>query len=83
MFVDAKEVENNVRVCGKLHDQILDNDFNVQEMEEVYEQQGSTLRFYSCQNANMSSSYLSLTPTITIGELDVSTISDLKDASTS
>ena len=56
---------------------------NVQEMEEVYEQQGSTLRFYSCQNDNMSSSDLSLTPTIAISELDVSTISDVKDASTS
>ena len=53
MFVDAKEVENNLRVCGKLHDQIIDKHFNVQEMEEVYEQQGSTLRFYSCQNDNM------------------------------
>ena len=52
-------------------------------MEEVYEQRGSTLRFYSCQNDNMSSSDLSLTPTITISELDVSTISDVKDASTS
>ena len=37
MFVDSKEVENNLRVCGKLHDQIIDKDFNVQEMEEVYE----------------------------------------------
>ena len=27
MFVDAKEVENNLRVCGKLHDQIIDEDF--------------------------------------------------------
>ena len=83
MFVDAKEVENNLQVCGKLHDQIIDKDFNVQEMEEVYEQQGSTLIFYSCQNANMSSSNLSLTPKITINELDVSTMSDVKDASTS
>ena len=83
MFVDAKEVENNLWVCGKLHDQIIDKDLNVQEMEEVYEQQGSTLRFYSRQNDNMSSSDLSLTPTITISELDVSTISDVKDASTS
>ena len=83
MFVDEKEVEKNIRVYGKLHDQIIDKDFNVQEMEELYEQQGSTLRFYSYQNANMSSSYLSLTPTITISELDVSTISDVKDVSTS
>ena len=45
MFVDAKEVENNLRVCGKLHDQIIDKDFNVQEMEEVYEQQGSPRGF--------------------------------------
>ena len=83
MFVDEKGLENNIWVHGKIHDQIIDKDFNVQEMEEVYEQQGSTLRFYSCQNDNMSSSDLSLTPTITISELDVSTISDVKDASTS
>ena len=29
MFVDAKEVENNLQVCGKLHDQIIDKCFNV------------------------------------------------------
>ena len=35
MFVDANEVENNLQFCGKLHDQIIDKDFNVQEMEKV------------------------------------------------
>ena len=34
MFVDAKEVENSIWVCGKLHDQIIEKYFNVQEMKK-------------------------------------------------
>ena len=53
------------------------------EIEEVYEQQESTLSFYSYRNDDMSYSYLFLTPSIKIIELDVSNISGVKDASTS
>ena len=56
---------------------------DAKEVKRIYGWRESTLSFYSYRNDDMSSSYLFLTPTITISELDVSTISGVKDASTS
>jgi hypothetical protein len=43
MFFDAHEIEDNLLACGKLSDQIENDEWNVVEHETVHEQEGVDL----------------------------------------
>ena len=47
MFIDVEEIEENIQACGKLHNQTLDEDVDVEELEKEYEQCTSYLGFHS------------------------------------
>jgi hypothetical protein len=51
MFVDAEEVESNLRACAQISSQILDNVLGEEEAEEVYGQQEYCVIFQLFQHA--------------------------------
>ena len=40
MFIDAKEVERNLRACGKFLDQVKDEEWNADIADNEHEQEG-------------------------------------------
>jgi hypothetical protein len=46
MFIYAEKIEDNLRACGKLSNQIWDKDVDAQELDEEYEQLRSDLDFH-------------------------------------
>jgi hypothetical protein len=94
MFTDAEEIEDNLRSCGNLSDQIWDEDLCVEEQEKVYEKQKSDLdakeseekyehersdpSFHSLQDVNVSFPNLYYSPNIEANQSDISTVIDVE-----
>jgi hypothetical protein len=76
MFVHAEEIEDNLRACGRLPNQVLNEYLQVEEHEKGYEQYRSNMvsLFFPCDGASSSNSYFS--PDLTISKLDSSIIWD-------
>jgi len=77
MFIDAEEIEENLRACGKLPNQISDEDLNEYEEDKDYEQQKSDHGVHLFQNFDTSSSNLSYSVGIEISKSSFSFISDV------
>jgi hypothetical protein len=76
MFVDAEEVESNLRACAQLSCQILDNVLDEEETEEVYGQQEAYPSLQLFQHACASFSDLKYFSDLEIIKSDFSIVKD-------